>query len=461
VKQDLVAVIDIGKSHAKLLLIESESGNLVWSHEHPNTPVLIGGMSQMDVAAIEEWLLTALSASPSKDAIRQIVPVTHGASAVLLDEQGLVLAAPDYEDSCYERFTEHYPAERDPFELTYSPLLPLGLNLGRQLYYLQQHKSGLYSRCTHILLYPQYWAWRLSDVMASEVTSLGSHTDLWHPRGSRYSNLARRSGWTERLPPLRAASDVLGTLTSAVQQRTGLAADCQVICGIHDSNASYLCHLTGRSAQQPFALISSGTWVVILAQHVDLGRLRPESDMLANVDAFGNAVATARFMGGREYQAIAGVEGLECHPGSDALAPVLAQQAMAMPSFASGGPFPGRVGRVHGGSALSHPQRAALATLYVALMCDLRLDDLGSQCDLIVDGPLAGNTLFGSILAALRPQHRVLLADRRVGTTRGALYLARPQAALPVKELQPEPITSDGLQEYRARWRNRLSDTAE
>jgi L-fuculokinase len=461
VKQDLVAVIDIGKTHAKLLVIESRSGDLVWSRELLNTAVVADGLQQMDVAALEEWLLAALSAVPFKKAITQIVPVTHGASAVLLDDKGRVLAAPDYEDVRFEPSTPQYAAERDPFERTYSPLLPLGLNLGRQLYYLQQRMPGLYSRGANILLYPQYWAWRLCGVMASEVSSLGCHTDLWQPSKAQYSDLARRAGWAEHLPPLRPASDVLGSVTSAVQDRTGLSGSCQVICGIHDSNASYLCHLAGRSMQEPFALIASGTWVVVLAQDVDLGRLRADSDMLANVDAFGNAVATARFMGGREYEAIARTAGLKCHPDSDALAAVIAQQAMALPSFASGGPFPGKPGQLREGGGLSDVQRTALATLYVALMCDLRLDDLGSHSDVIVDGPLASNVLFGGILAALRPQHRLLLADRRAGIARGALYLACQQASLPIAGVQPVPITNSGLQEYRARWRNRLNDSAE
>jgi L-fuculokinase len=30
-------------------------------------------------------------------------------------------------------------------------------------------------------MYPQYWAWRLCGAAASEATSLGCHTDLWHP----------------------------------------------------------------------------------------------------------------------------------------------------------------------------------------------------------------------------------------------------------------------------------------
>ena len=53
----------------------------------------------------------------------------------------------------------------------------------------------------HVLLLPQYFAWRLCDVMASEVTSLGCHSDLWRPLERAYSRLAVERGYA-RLPGL-------------------------------------------------------------------------------------------------------------------------------------------------------------------------------------------------------------------------------------------------------------------
>ena len=47
---------------------------------------------------------------------------------------------------------ETYRRLRDPFELTFSPFLPLGLNLGRQLYYLRQTHPELFRACAAILL---------------------------------------------------------------------------------------------------------------------------------------------------------------------------------------------------------------------------------------------------------------------------------------------------------------------
>src|SRR5690606_33021518 len=80
---------------------------------------------------------------------------------------------------------------------------------------------------------------------------------------------------------------------------TGLPRTLPVTCGIHDSNASLLPHL-GR-AKAPFTVISAGTWTILMTVGGATGALDPSRDSLANVDAFGRAVPTARFMGGREF----------------------------------------------------------------------------------------------------------------------------------------------------------------
>lgn len=96
----------------------------------------------------------------------------------------------------------------------------------------------------------------------------------------------------------------------------------------------------------------------------------------------------ARFMGGREYAAIAGAPG---NPDPASLARVIASGAMALPCFAGqggGGPFASREGEIReirGETASA--DRLALATLYVALMSDLMLTRLGVTVgDLVVEG---------------------------------------------------------------------------
>jgi hypothetical protein len=146
-------------------------------------------------------------------------------------------------------------------------------------------------------MYPQYWAWRLSGVAASEITSLGCHTDLWQPSRQQYSSLVDRMGWNRLFPPMRPAWTALNTLKPELAARTGLPENCRVLCGIHDSNASLLRHLTVTPAP---AVLSTGTGHR-RRPGAPLDALREQADMLANSDALGHAVPCIRFMGGREF----------------------------------------------------------------------------------------------------------------------------------------------------------------
>jgi len=82
-----------------------------------------------------------------------------------------VLPIMDYEFEGIPSTDTDYELLRDPFADSLSPKLPMGLNLGHQLHWQQKHLPEAFSRATALLLYPQYWAWRLCGVMASELTS--------------------------------------------------------------------------------------------------------------------------------------------------------------------------------------------------------------------------------------------------------------------------------------------------
>lgn len=450
--EPLVALIDIGKTNAKLSVIDPRSGAEIRGSRRANSIVEGPFGRELDVKAIEQWLFEALRDAPHKERIHCIVPVAHGAAAVLLDRNHTVVAAPDYEDACFERVNDEYRKQRDEYSRTFSPDLPLGLNLGRQLFYLQQTQPDLFARVAHVLLYPQFWAWRLSGVMASEVTSLGCHSDLWLPREMNFSQLAVARGWRDLFPPRKFANDLVGCITSEVAQSTGLDPTCQVACGIHDSNASYLKFLIARDREEPFTVVSSGTWTVVMANRAGLNGLREDRDMLANVDAFGSPVATARFMGGREYEAIAGVD---ARPNLPALINVIGKRAMALPAFASGGPFAGREGSIVGGEGLAGSELAGVATLYVALMTELLIESLGAGGDVLVDGPLATNPFFGSILSAClsRPVH---LSAGDAGNTRAACFLAGCSDSPAAPTRAAAPLDLEQLGAYRTLWRREV-----
>ena len=175
--------------------------------------------------------------------------------------------------------------------------------------------------------------------------------------------------------------------------------------------------------------------------------------MLANVNAFGAPIATARYMGGREYEAIAQGAGV---PTIEAAGDILARGALALPSFASAGPYSGRAGYVEGGE-MDSVQRASLATLYSVMMTALLIESLGAAGEIFVDGPLARNPLFAGLLAACVPVGTVRTYPEG-GGTRVAAHLAGMPSQAPSELQSVIPLRLPGLLDYQANWRHRLEE---
>jgi len=447
---DALIVLDIGKTNAKLALVDA-GGSLLAERRRPNLVLVDGPYPHHDVEGIWQWMLATCREYSALARVSAIVPVTHGATAALVDAAGLVLPVLDYEAALPGL---DYAALRPAYAQTFSPRLPAGLNLGRQLAWLQQQYPGQFARARHILMYPQYWAWRLCGVAAGEATSLGCHTDMWDPLRQDYSALVARMGWQAQLPPLAPPWAALGVLRPDVAQATGLLPDCVVLSGIHDSNASLLRYLQQDGG--PRTVLSTGTWLIAAAFGVGLDGLREDADMLANTSALGQPVACMRFMGGREFGELAGVGAVSCTRNQ--LERLVARGTMAMPCFAGGGgPFAGRAGRIDGPAPVDAGERFALATLYCVLMTDYCLDALGARGTITVEGSFTSNPWFGKLLAGLRPQQALAYSDDASGTTCGGWLLRYRDAAPAGAQVAQAPHALEGLLAYRALWRTALA----
>jgi len=452
-------VLDVGKTLAKATLWD-EQGARVAQRLRPNQQLLVGGPA-LDVDGIERWLEGILKEFAALGPITAIIPVAHGAAAAIIRNGRLQCAPIDYEWQGASADRATYDKQRDPFSATGSPALPAGLNLGVQLHWLEGSQSSAV-RSGEILPWAQYWAWRLSGVLASEVTSLGCHTDLWRPFERRPSDLAIRRGWAERLAPLNSAGAVLGTLNPEWVGRTGLPSRVKIYCGLHDSNAALLAarshsELQGRDA----TVLSTGTWFVAMRtpgkDARDIPELSEKRDCLVNVDATGAPVPSSRFMGGREIEMLTGEEAspVDLPPAPETqqhhALEAIERGEMLLPSPIRGvGPYPDTSRRAISVSA--DLDRTALAHLYAALVADVSLDLIGSRDTLLIDGRFSQTPVFTQALARLRPNTAVFISNDDSGVARGALQLIQagehPTAAL--KRVIPLPIE---MTEYRARWR--------
>lgn len=452
-----IAIIDIGKTNAKLVLFDAATGHEIETLSAPNTVLPPPPYPHHDLDRLWRFILDGLSKLNARHGIDGISITTHGATAVLMDGEVPALPALDYEYSGPEKKRRDYERVRASYRETFSPSLPNGLNLGAQLFFQQHRDPEAFARVTDILMYPQYWAFRLTGIKASEKTSLGVHTDLWSPVKNDFSTLVDIMGWRPRFPPFRPARSVLGPITNAVAEFTGLSPQIPVATGIHDSNASLLPYLLNAST--PLTVVSSGTWTIIMSPGAATDRLNERRDCLANVDAFGRPVPTARFMGGREFEVLMGAAELPPPHKAD-IAYVLDKDVMVLPGFAGPvGSFPDSRGSwVNGPDGLTPGQRLAAVSLYLALMTQTGLDLAGSGEDIVLEGPLAHNSVFAEALAALSGK-RVRPSGDATGTALGAAMLFEAVSSSAVVLADPvPPLAHKGLAAYAARWRDRAGD---
>lgn len=446
-----VAVIDIGKTNAKVALVDAGTLAEVAVVTVPNRVLPGPPYPHFDVDRLWDFVLDGLAGFQAAHGVDAISVTTHGACAAVLDAAG-GLAAPvlDYEHTGPESLAAEYDAIRPPFAETGSPRLPMGLNIGAQLHWMLAQDPALRGRTAQVVTWPQYWGHRLTGVAACDMSSLGCHTDLWNPHARGFSALVGRLGLA--FAPPRPASDLLGTVLPGVAARTGLPPGTPVHVGIHDSNASLLPHVLGRAP--PFSVVSTGTWVICMAVGGAAVTLDPGRDTLVNVDARGNPVPSARFMGGREYDIA--MAGAAAEPGAEDIAAVLAGGVMLLPAVvAEVGPFRGQAARWVGPEpAVGTGSRAVAVAFMLALVTARCLSLIGHRGPAVVEGPFARNAAYLDMLAAATGGP-VLAAAGTTGTSQGAALLALPDPAAAIARL-PQPVArpapDPALAAHARRW---------
>lgn len=461
--QGAYIVADFGKTFSKVTLW-SKDGRMIDRIVRPTVPHTGASYRSLDVEATQAWLVETLARFASHP-VEAIIPVAHGAAVIGLHNGKQAFPAMDYEQAIPGEVMAEYRELRDTFDLTGSPALPDGLNIGSQLHWLDMLHGEAFRRAT-LLPYAQYWAWFLSGEARSEVTSLGCHSDLWAPASADFSPMARSRGWASQFAPLARAGDVIGTLRPALAAQTGLPTSTQIYTGLHDSNAALLAARGFEEiADHEATVLSTGTWFVAMRslggspnECSDLASLPEARDCLVNVDAYGAPVPSARFMGGREIETLIEIDTrrVDIKPDQPALLAaipdILESGAMLLPSFAPGfGPFAAGQGRW-----INRPEdwfaRRAAACLYAALVAETSLSLIGTKQILLVEGRFAEAEVFVRALASLRPDLAVYTANAHNDVSFGALRLINPDLRPEGTLSQVRPLDED-IADYARHWR--------
>src|ERR1700722_20054515 len=175
-----VAVFDVGKTNIKVVVFDC-AGAVLAERSAPNAPLAPDAewpYLRLDTEGAWAFLIGALKELGARFSIQAISTTTHGCAGVLMRRDGPALPPLGYEFDGFAAVAAAYDAARPPFDEARSPHLSRGLNLGRHIFYYERHYQVQFKEATAFLTYAQYFASRLGGAMASEVTSLGAHTDL-------------------------------------------------------------------------------------------------------------------------------------------------------------------------------------------------------------------------------------------------------------------------------------------
>ncbi len=452
-----VAVFDVGKTTLKLMAVTPD-GRLLETLSASN-PVLPGPpYRHHDLAALEDWLLDGLAALGRRYDIEAIVTCGHGSGGMLVDDDRALMPMIDYEQAPPATVDAEYRRIVGSFRERGSAIMLGTAHMARQMLWLEHEWPEAFARARAYLANPQYWAWRLSGVMASEVTSLAAQSHLWCPADRRPAKLLADKGWARLVPPFRPAWATLGPLKPELAARAGLPSATRVLSGIHDSSANLYRYQAAGLADM--TVVSTGTWIVAISDREGPDFDIEQPGLCCNADVHGNPLPGMLSMGGREFSAVAGDARGPASP--DRLARLIASDTMALPAFSGDdGLFPGsaRQGVIEGPLAEEPASRFTLAVLYAALLTDRCLDAVETST-VVLDGSFVRDPLFGAIVAALRPHRRVVVNLDQYGTVTGAALLAthetrRAPAAITLET--PPTLAMPELPAYRERWRARAN----
>lgn len=296
-KLEVIGVIDVGKTNKKLLLFNRRYEVVFeWTEKMPET-VDEDGFACEDVSRLGSSILNLIDKAVSDDrfVISALHFATYGASFVYIDALGHPLTPlynylKPYPETLQKWFYNTYGNEAEMARITASPVLG-SLNSGLQVLRLKHERPDVWDNVKYALHLPQYIGYLLHRKGFTDITSIGCHTQLWNFDEKCYHEWVVSEGVVEKFGPLTSCKHV---------ERVELGGRLiPVGIGLHDSSAALIPYL--RSFNDPFILISTGTWSISMNpfNHEPLTASELEADCLCYLQFNGQPVKASRLFMGR------------------------------------------------------------------------------------------------------------------------------------------------------------------
>jgi sugar (pentulose or hexulose) kinase len=299
-KIPVVAIFDIGKTNKKLFFFDEQYKIVVERTARFEETTDEDGDPCEDLNLLTKWIKDTLKeiTKLEKFEIKGINFSAYGASFVHIDENGNPLTPlynylKPFPEELKSKFYNEYGGELQVSTETASPVLG-NLNSGMQLYRLKYEKPELFSKIRYSLHLPQYLSFLVTGKAYSDITSIGCHTNLWDFNKNDYHEWVKKEGIAEKLAPLYPSDSAVEADIEGVNRFVGI--------GLHDSSAALIPFFT--SFQEPFTLLSTGTWCVTLNpfNSSPLTQAELKSDCLSYISYKGKPVKASRLFAGNEHE---------------------------------------------------------------------------------------------------------------------------------------------------------------
>lgn len=429
-KTPVIAVFDVGKTNKKLFLFD-ERYQIVFERSARFLETL-----DEDGDACENLESLRLSVFDSlrevfknpEFEIKAINFATYGASFVYIDATGKPLTPlynylKAYPEELKTQFYAEYGGEELFSNLTASPVLG-SLNSGMQLYRLKYEKPELFGQIKYALHLPQYLSYLISGEAYSDITSIGCHTNLWDFTKKDYHEWVYKEGIAEKLAPIVPSDSVMPAAFPGNSYGVG--------AGLHDSSAALVPYLV--SFNEPFILLSTGTWCISLNpfNSSPLTAEELKNDCLSYLQYEGRPVKASRLFAGYEHEQQ--VKRIAAHFGTDtisyrnvgynaALIEALEGRGQTALTATSSGlkesPFGQRDLNTYESDILAYHQLVLDLVNLQYVSTSMVLKNTGVK-RIFVDGGFSKNSIFMNLLARVFPDLEIFAAYMAQATAVGA-----------------------------------------
>lgn len=299
-KTRVVAIFDVGKTNKKLFLFD-EHYRVVFERSARFTEI-----EDEDGDPCENLDSLRLSVFDSLHEVfrnqefdvKAINFAAYGASLVHLDADGKPLTPlynylKPFPEDLKDKFYGDYGGEEEFSFRAASPILG-SLNSGMQLYRIRHERPALFEQIHSTLHLPQYLSFLVSGRLYTDMTSIGCHTNLWDFAKNSYHDWVEAEGLLPKFAPIVSGDQVFPAAFPGNTYQVGI--------GLHDSSSALIPYLL--SFEEPFVLISTGTWCISLNpfNNTPLTRRELHLNCLSYISYKGSPVKASRLFAGYEHE---------------------------------------------------------------------------------------------------------------------------------------------------------------